>query len=239
MSREEAAMGNREIARIRKTMHLSTMLTRSKSMQAGGSEKSLEELIEKSSLKVTQATLLRASEEFTKVSPSHRQVDMNKWDVVMRRLGVSNAVVRHKVFKAFDTDNNNSVDYQEFIYGLTSLWQGSVAHKYHQMWKQLAQPGKGRAEKRRLKPYDIQRMIEVAGIAQDRTDLMVMVEHVMEALDVDHDLGIVYDEFQLGILRDMKAAQIFDHIMLSPAFQREYKLHPVREQLVRSKSSVV
>jgi len=217
--KEETELANRVAARSRKPMSSSTMLSRTKSglTQLSKSGRSLQELIEKTCLKVTQATIVKATDMFTAVAPATRKVDMNQWDVVMRRLGVTNAVLRHKVFIAFDADNNNSVDYDEFITGLTALWQGSVANKYTGLWRKLCctcdRPGK-----KRLVMSDILYMMEASEIARDRGELMGYVEHLMHTLDVDHDNGITYDEFQIGCLRDAKTAAIFDKIMNSAAF---------------------
>ena len=49
---------------------------------------------------------------------------------------------------------------------------------------------------------------------------MDYLDTLMDALDVDHDNGITYDEFQLGVLRDTKAASILDLIIHSPSFKK-------------------
>jgi len=217
---KEKEQANREKARGRKSLSSLSMLSRTKSgvvkLSKGG--RTLQELIEKTSLKVNQATIIRASDEFSKVCKGiDKRVDMNQWDVVMRRLGVNNAILRHKVFTAFDVDLSNSVDYDEFVSGLTALWQGAVANKYAGLWRKLCYVS-GKIEKKRLNLMDMQNMLEASEIASERGELLGYLEHIMTSLDSDHDRGITYDEFQLGVLRDKETAAIFDKIMESEAF---------------------
>jgi len=191
------------------------------SKHVGGRDKvietSIKELIEKSSLKVSGKTVMRATAEFQKVCPVQPRVDMNQWDVVLRRLGVSNALMRHKVFKAFDVDNSQSVDHHEFVSGLMQLWQGSVAQKYGLLWKQLCSHGKqpthGRQpaygkqptqEKQLLYLDDIQEMIITADICETKAMLSDTVEYLMDVLDLNDDTGISYEEFHLGIVREVQ-----------------------------------
>ena len=49
---------------------------------------------------------------------------------------------------------------------------------------------------------------------------MACLDTLIDALDVDHDNGITYDEFQLGVLRDADAAAILDTVIRSASFKR-------------------
>jgi len=116
----------------KKTMSSMSILT--PAAEAGNSKSddmtcisfTMRELVEKSNIKVNQKLVQRAEIEFIKVSPANRRVDMNQWDCVMRRIGIENPMMRHKVFKVFDADANQRVDYHEFVDGLNTLLQARL-----------------------------------------------------------------------------------------------------------------
>merc|ERR1711907_116118 len=185
----------------------------------GGIEKSvvpqgsqLKELIEKAKLKVNQRFLQRGVQELRRVlgSTAGRVVDMNQWDILMRRLGVSSPFVRHKMFEAIDTNSSNTVDFREFIDGLATLWAGETAAKVGKIWDTIC-----RGENLSIRALEA--LVMDCGIWREGLAVSQIVHKLQFALDMNEDAQIRYDEFHLALVQDTHLLQLVDRIVSSEA----------------------
>ena len=78
-------------------------------------------------VKLTAKKVLLATETFKKLSPAQTAIDMNQIDIIMRKLGVHDPFLCHQVFSCFDTDGDRTVDFREFIWGLSMIYKAPLA----------------------------------------------------------------------------------------------------------------
>ena len=74
-------------------------------------------------------SVCQARKVFSECCSSRLQADMNQFDRIMRKLGVTDVYVNDRIFKCFDVDESGHVDMKEFCLGMTAAWEGTLAEK--------------------------------------------------------------------------------------------------------------
>eukprot|EP00658_Telonema_sp_P-2_P049706 TRINITY_DN37836_c0_g1_i1.p1 TRINITY_DN37836_c0_g1~~TRINITY_DN37836_c0_g1_i1.p1 ORF type:complete len:276 (+),score=93.76 TRINITY_DN37836_c0_g1_i1:117-944(+) len=176
--------------------------------------KAMDELVAKAKIRINRFFIEKAVKELKRVVPGSKNLDMNQWDIVMRRLGVASPFVRHKMFEAMDTDGNNKVDFREFVDGLSRLWAGNTALKVRVLWDHLC----GKEELGRVA---LEKLVRECGLWREGAAVGKVVHQLVFALDVNDDKMISYDEFHLALNGDRDLLQLVDRIGCSkPIVQR-------------------
>merc|ERR1712166_232316 len=165
----------------------------------------LERLVRTTGIKVTKQLVAKAMREFKSIVPSKTGLDINQFDVVMKKIGFASPFDRHRLFRAFDFDFNSTVEYCEFIWGIAMLYDGSLAQRYDAIWKMLDVDSSDS-----LHEDQLFLMIQEGGSLKDSEVIRYMCERVFQRLDKDLSGSLDYEEFQLGLLEDKVVADIFD-----------------------------
>ena len=101
----------------------------------------------KNNMTVTQDTVKLAMAAFRRLVPAKTALDLNQFDIIMKSIGVKCPFDRHQLFKAFDFDGNNTVEYTEFIWGIAMLFDGSLAQQFDRLWKSIDSDNTGTLDK--------------------------------------------------------------------------------------------
>jgi len=165
-------------------------------------------IIHKSGIVVSAELIDRAMKEFKALVPNKTGLDLNQFDIVMKRIGFNCPFDRHRLFRAFDFDFNNTVDYCEFIWGIAMLFNGSLAQKFDELWHKLDVNCQGV-----LHEDQLYKMLASGGAlipSRDEHLLRLITERIFQRLDRDMNGSLDYEEFQLGLLEDKVVARVFD-----------------------------
>merc|ERR1740130_1893867 len=98
----------------------------------------------------------------------------------MKSIGVKCAFDRHRLFRAFDFDFNNTVEYTEFIWGIAMLYDGSMAQKFDKLWRVVDNDNSGTLNKQ-----EVFHMLFDGGNVKDAVVIDAMVNRIFQRLDQD------------------------------------------------------
>lgn len=188
-------------------------------------------IVNKAGIKVTSELIRMAMKEFKRVVPTKTGLDINQFDIVMKRIGFTCPFDRHRLFRAFDFDFNNTVEYCEFIWGIAMLFNGSLAQQFDALWRKLVTDGSG------LHEDQLYIMLRDGGCIKQPNLLRIMCERIFQRLDKDMSGSIDYEEFQLGLLEDTIVASIFDKCMSGKLTQGDISNLVTDTEAARKKSS--
>jgi len=177
--------------------------------------KYMNSIIRKSGIVVSAQLIEKAMREFKVLVPNRTGLDINQFDIVMTNIGFTCPYDRHRLFRAFDFDFNNTVEYCEFIWGIAMLFNGSLAQKFDQLWQKLDTKGSGF-----LQEGQLYKMLVSGGNIKDEKLLRLVTERIFQRLDKDMNGSLDYEEFQLGLLEDKVVAHVF-HKCVSGSFTED------------------
>jgi len=119
-------------------------------------------ILHKNNMQVTSETVGIAMRAFKSIVPTKTSLDINQFDIVMSTIGLHCPIDRQRLFRAFDFDMNNTVEYTEFIWGIAMLLDGSNAQKFDKIWKEIDEDGGGS-----LTRTEVQEMLAKGGAVTD------------------------------------------------------------------------
>jgi len=186
----------------------------------GGTSVSYEDiarLFKIANVHVTLKMVQKAMYEFKTISSSS-VVDMNRFDVILDRIGVKSSLLKNKLFRAFDSDMSMTVDFKEFIWGLSMLYEGSVTSKFSAEWDNMSSLNKFDsldADGGGTLDYDeLAVMLTGAKKVTDMSLLKVLVDDMFFRIDSDKSGKITFEEFQMAMLSQPVIVAIFNACLM-------------------------
>ncbi|KAJ7994719.1 hypothetical protein DPEC_G00252400 [Dallia pectoralis] len=110
------------------------------------------------------------------------------------------------MFRAFDKNEDNTIDFLEFVAALNLVFRGDLEHKLRWSFKVYDKDGNGYVDRTELKAIvdSICRLKKTANRDPEGVLLSVdeMCDRILNTVDVDGDCHITLDEFVEGAKRD-------------------------------------
>eukprot|EP00658_Telonema_sp_P-2_P079568 TRINITY_DN7719_c0_g1_i3.p1 TRINITY_DN7719_c0_g1~~TRINITY_DN7719_c0_g1_i3.p1 ORF type:complete len:260 (-),score=88.94 TRINITY_DN7719_c0_g1_i3:161-862(-) len=104
--------------------------------------------------------------------------DMNQFDRVMRRLGVTDVYVNDRIFHCFDVDLSGTVELPEFMIGLTAAWESPLADKLNAYFEAMDKHGHGVLDR-----VDVERMLLESRQWRSPAEIKDQADIVFDAID--------------------------------------------------------
>lgn len=175
----------------------------------------MKSIVQKAGIVVSNELINRAMQEFKALVPNKTGLDLNQFDIVMKRIGFRCPFDRHRLFRAFDLDFDNTVGYCEFILGIAMLLDGPLALKFDELWQKLDVKCIGELHEAQLfkmlahggSPDPIVKAVDPP---HDEQLIRQLTERIFQRLARDMNGSLDYEEFQLGLQEDKVVASVFD-----------------------------
>lgn len=108
------------------------------------------------------------------------------------------------MFRAFDKNGDNTIDFLEFVAALNLVFRGSLEHKLRWSFKVYDKDGSGYVDRDELRAIMDSIYRVKKGRRVDKEDITVeqAVDRLMQAVDADGDGHISLDEFLQGAQQD-------------------------------------
>ncbi|ORX49428.1 EF-hand [Hesseltinella vesiculosa] len=113
----------------------------------------------------------------------------------------SDEVFLKRLYCSFDVDDNNAIDFEQFVDGLSVFMKGTPEEKLELSFKLYDVKHTGY-----LTRPDLERvMIQLAGFGSDEdktNEIKLMVNRLFEDLDVDDDGRLSFEEYKLSAMKE-------------------------------------
>ncbi|XP_005809532.1 guanylyl cyclase-activating protein 2-like [Xiphophorus maculatus] len=110
------------------------------------------------------------------------------------------------MFRAFDKNGDNTIDFLEFVAALNLVFRGDLEHKLRWSFKVYDKDGNGYVDRNELRSIidSIYRIKKCSKKDMSETQLSVdeVVERILDAVDFDRDGHITLEEFIRGAQED-------------------------------------
>ncbi|XP_013888491.1 guanylyl cyclase-activating protein 2 [Austrofundulus limnaeus] len=110
------------------------------------------------------------------------------------------------MFRAFDKNGDNTIDFLEFVAALNLVFRGDLEHKLRWSFKVYDKDGNGYVDRNELRSIidSISRIKKGSKTDVTEPHLTVdqVVDRILEAVDVDHDGTVSMEEFIKGAQQD-------------------------------------
>ncbi|XP_037553624.1 guanylyl cyclase-activating protein 2 [Nematolebias whitei] len=110
------------------------------------------------------------------------------------------------MFRAFDKNGDNTIDFLEFVAALNLVFRGDLEHKLRWSFKVYDKDGNGFVDRSELRSIidSISRIKKRSKTEVSEPHLTVdeVVDRILEAVDIDHDGTVSMDEFIKGAQQD-------------------------------------
>merc|ERR1712166_332293 len=175
---------------------------------------SLRTLFQKAGIVFTNEKIKIAMSAFKTMSPNQNEIDMNQLDIIMGKLGIKDPFICHQVFIAFDTDNSHTIDFHEFIWGLSMVYKAPLAESFETMWSSLCEDERFQHlnldyESGTLTFAALSSVLYQAGCIKDPILLRECVYKLFNRLDSDGSGSVDYEEFRVNLITDAVVEKIF------------------------------
>lgn len=109
----------------------------------------------------------------------------------------------HRLFDAFDENHNGSIDFREFIKGLSIILKGSTEEKMELSFKIYDTKHKGFLARKELEEFMIYMYTTLyPDDKEGEIKMKDMVKNLFEDLDVDGNEKLSISEYKLGALKE-------------------------------------
>ena len=107
------------------------------------------------------------------------------------------------LFKAFDRDNSNEIDFVEYLTVMSIQEKGTLEDKLRLFFKQFDRDNSGRIDRKEMEAM-VKAIFEMNGSHRNSTrqDYAKKTQEIMEKLDKNGDRSVTIDEFVKGCIED-------------------------------------
>jgi len=108
---------------------------------------------------ITQNSIVNATRSFQRLTKgSLGRADFNTFDSVMKTIGLTDAFMNDRIFRAMDKRGVGSVGYTELTIGITGMWDNCLSSKLKVYFKLLDLDGNGTIEQ-----SEIEQVVQESG----------------------------------------------------------------------------
>ncbi|KAI8066281.1 uncharacterized protein B0P05DRAFT_553685 [Gilbertella persicaria] len=137
-----------------------------------------------------------------------------------------------QLYSAFGGDNNNSLDFSEFVDGLSVFMKGTPEEKLTLSFKLYDVNHDGYLTSAELERV----MLKLSGAFsnEDRTtEIKEMVEHMFKDFDIDNDGRLSFEEYKLSVMKEPLIVDFLEQF-LAEHHLSNYPRAPSRAESIRS-----
>jgi len=126
------------------------------------------------------------------------EVDKATFSYGLQAIGITDPLIIEEYFSAFDSDKNGTINFLEFVTGLSVVQRGSLEERLQFMFKAYDTDGNGV-----LSPDEIYNLLKATtrskGQFLTHGQLLEMVTNCFKEVDINHDGEISFDEFRAAV----------------------------------------
>jgi len=147
-------------------------------------------------------------EKFSKVSDKNHEIKKSQFMEIMTChvesfSNKSKQLFLQRLFDAFDENHNDSIDFREFIKGLSIILKGSTDEKMELSFRIYDIHHKGYLTRKELEDFTTYMYKTLyPDDKEGESKMKVMVQNLFEDLDVDGNEELEISEFKLGALKE-------------------------------------
>jgi Ca2+-binding EF-hand superfamily protein len=156
----------------------------------------------------TEEEIQSLNEKFSKVSDENHEIKKSQFMEIMTChvesfSNKSKQLFLQRLFDAFDENHNDSIDFREFIKGLSIILKGNTDEKMELSFKIYDIHHKGYLTRRELEDFTSYMYKTLyPDDAEGEQKMKDMVKNLFEDLDVDGNEQLEISEFKLGALKE-------------------------------------
>jgi len=157
---------------------------------------------------ITQNSIVNATRSFQRLTKgSLGRADFNTFDSVMKTIGLTDAFMNDRIFRAMDKRGVGSVGYTELTIGITGMWDNCLSSKLKVYFKLLDLDGNGTIEQ-----SEIEQVVQESG-KYNQKQAGEIAKLLFKELDMEGiDGGVSHEQLIIRVLHKPAVLKIFERI---------------------------